>query len=201
MPTWLSVFPSKLVEEAECGKGEVLFVDMGGNIGHQCADFKAKYLDVDGRVVLQDLQYAIDTALKTDGVQNTVHDIFTRQTLKGIVPLSTLNHPLTEPGAKFYYLRAVLHDWPDAKCQEILRNILPAMAEDSVILIDEMVLPETKVHWEATQIDMTVMAFVAARERTRAEWETLLWSVGLVVDEAWTYTPSVYESILLVKRK
>ena len=85
MATWLSVFPSKLVEEAKCGKEEALFVDMGGNIGHQCADFKAKYRDVEGRVVLQDLQYAIDMALKTGGVENTVHDIFTHQTVKGIL--------------------------------------------------------------------------------------------------------------------
>ena len=74
------------------------------------------------------------------------------------------------------------------------------MADDSAILIDEMVLPENKVHWEATQIDMSMMASVAARERTRSEWETLLWSVGLVVEKVWTYTPSVYESVILVKR-
>ncbi|KAE9369977.1 S-adenosyl-L-methionine-dependent methyltransferase [Stipitochalara longipes BDJ] len=186
MPTWLSVFPSEFVENVKSSKEDVLFVDMGGNIGHQCADFKARFPEVEGRVVLQDLEYAIAMALLTHGVENTVHDIFTPQTVKG---------------AKFYYLRAVLHDWPDAKCQEILRNIISAMGTDSAILLDEMVLPETKVHWEAAQIDMTMMACVAARERTRSEWEKLLGSVGLVVEEVWTYTPSVYESVMLVKRK
>jgi hypothetical protein len=40
---------------------------------------------VEGRVVLQDLPYAVDMALKTAGVENTVHDIFTLQTVKGEV--------------------------------------------------------------------------------------------------------------------
>jgi demethylsterigmatocystin 6-O-methyltransferase len=108
---------------------------------------------------------------------------------------------MSTTGARFYYLRAVLHDWPDAKCQEILRNIIPAMGEDSRILLDEMVLPEAKVHWEAVQIDITMMVSTAACERTRNEWEKLLESVGLVVEGVWTYTPSVYESVMLVKKK
>lgn len=93
MPTWLSVFPSELIENAKCGAEGVLFVDMGGNIGHQCADFKARYPNVEGRVVLQDLPYAIDMALKTDGVENTVHDIFTPQTVKGTVSSRSFSSP------------------------------------------------------------------------------------------------------------
>jgi demethylsterigmatocystin 6-O-methyltransferase len=108
---------------------------------------------------------------------------------------------MSTTGARFYYLRAVLHDWPDAKCQEILRNIIPAIGEDSRILLDEMVLPETKVHWEAAQIDITMMVSTAACERKRNEWEKLLESVGLVVEGIWTYTPSIYESVMLVKKK
>jgi len=70
-----------------------------------------------------------------------------------------------------------------------------------VILLDEMVLPGSNVHWEVTQHDLTMMASLAARERTRSEWGVLLGSVGLVIDEVWTYTPSVYESVIVVKRK
>jgi demethylsterigmatocystin 6-O-methyltransferase len=90
MPTWLSAFPSELVEKPQRGADDVLFVDMGGNIGHQCAELKAKYPHVQGRVVLQDLPYAIDMALKTEGVENTVHDIFTPQTVKSTFPSPNL---------------------------------------------------------------------------------------------------------------
>lgn len=75
------------------------------------------------------------------------------------------------------------------------------MGQDSVILIDEMALPGSNVHWEATQVDLTMMACMAARERTRGEWEELFGSVGLGIVGLWTYTPSVYESVMLVKQK
>jgi demethylsterigmatocystin 6-O-methyltransferase len=102
---------------------------------------------------------------------------------------------------KFYYLRQVLHDWPDAKCQEILKNIIPAMGKESVILIDDIVLPGANVHWEATQLGLTMAACLAGRERTRSQWEEILGGVGLVIEGVWTYTDSLYESVLVVKRK
>jgi hypothetical protein len=34
MPTWFSVFPDELVEKAKCGVEGVVFIDMGGDIGH-----------------------------------------------------------------------------------------------------------------------------------------------------------------------
>lgn len=75
------------------------------------------------------------------------------------------------------------------------------MGKDSVILIDDIVLPSSNVHWEATQLDMTMMACLAGRERTRSEWEQLLGSVELVIDGIWTYTESLYETVLVVKKK
>ena len=104
-------------------------------------------------------------------------------------------------GAKYYYLRYILHDWPDEKCREILRNIIPAMGPDSVILIDEMVLPNKNVHWQATLVDLTMMACLASVERTLAHWERLLDSVGLRIVQLYTYKPSVYECIMSVVRK
>lgn len=62
--------------------------------------------------------------------------------------------------------RAVLHDWSNNKCRDILNNIIPAIDPDSVILIDEMVLPDRNVHWHSTQIDLTMMVALAAVERT-----------------------------------
>jgi demethylsterigmatocystin 6-O-methyltransferase len=75
------------------------------------------------------------------------------------------------------------------------------MGEDSMILIDKMILPDSNVHWEATQIDLTMMSSVAARERTIGAWKELLESVGLVIEGVWTYTPSVHESVMTIKRK
>ena len=75
------------------------------------------------------------------------------------------------------------------------------MGPESVILIDEMVLPNEGVHWQSTQVDLTMMAALAAMERTQAQWSYLLDSVDLKIANIHTYTPLVYESIMTVVRK
>ena len=61
----------------------VVLVDIGGSLGHQCAEFKRKFPQVPGRVVSQDLQGPISTAMSISGVENMVHDMFTPQPIKG----------------------------------------------------------------------------------------------------------------------
>ena len=195
-----------------------VLVDIGGYIGHQCAEFKKKFPKVPGHVILQDLSGPIARALSTPGVENMVHDMFKPQPIKGIVSglfqrppsspfcahrahrLSSTNAD-RHPGAKFYYLRAVIHRWPDHKCREILENIIPAMGPESIILLDEMVLPDTNVHWQSTQIDLTMMAALASRGRTRTQWAEFLGSVGLEIVATRTYTAFVYKCIMTVRRR
>lgn len=98
-------------------------------------------------------------------------------------------------------MRAVLHDFPDHRCREILNNIIPAMGKDSVIIIDDMRLPDRNVHWHVTEIDLTMMTALAAIERTESQWSALLDSVGLKITKTFTYTPSVYEGVMVVERK
>ena len=50
----------------------------------QNAEFKAKYPDVPGRVVLQDRQENIEKAIQTPGVENMTYDFFTPQPVKGM---------------------------------------------------------------------------------------------------------------------
>lgn len=60
-----------------------VLVDIGGNIGHQCAEFKKRFPRVPGHVILEDLEGPISMALSTPGVENKVHDIFKPQPIKG----------------------------------------------------------------------------------------------------------------------
>ncbi|KAI4287906.1 MAG: hypothetical protein L6R35_002829 [Caloplaca aegaea] len=185
MATWIDVYP--LEDETKGWDSEkAVFVDIGGNLGHQCAELKKKYPHLPGKVILQDLDYPISRALDIPGVQKMVHDAFEPQPVKG---------------SKFYYLRAVLHDWSDDKCRTMLGHIMAAMGPDSVILLDEMVLPDTEVHWQCTQVDLTMMAGLASWERTHSQWAELLGSIGLKIAKTYTYTPSVYESVMHVVRE
>jgi hypothetical protein len=82
--TWLSAYDV----ESELGSKErsdddAIFVNIGGGIGHQCAEFKAKFPHIKGKVILQDLPHTIDNALKTPGVENMAHDFFKPQPVLG----------------------------------------------------------------------------------------------------------------------
>ena len=105
------------------------------------------------------------------------------------------------PAAKFYYMRAILHGFPDDKCRSLLKNIMPAMSADSVILIDDMVFPDAHVQWQAAQFDLTMMCAHASMERTLTQWAALLDSVGLVIRNIYVYNFVCHETIMAVVPK
>ena len=78
----------------------------------------------------------------------------------------------------------------------ILSNLKASMAETSLILVDEMVLPDSHASWHATQLDLTMMASLASLERTQEHWENLLQSAGLKVFKIYPYDLSVHDSII-----
>lgn len=88
-----------------------------------------------------------------------------------------------------------MHDWADNKCRLILKHLIDAMEPDSFVLIDEMVLPNSGVHWQMAQLDM-LMAVLAARERTHEQWCKLLESVGLKINNIYTYTDILKDCII-----
>jgi demethylsterigmatocystin 6-O-methyltransferase len=84
MQTWLSVYPLR-EKTADCGPEDVIFVDVGGSIGHQCKALREKYPDLQGRVILQDLAHTIRGRIEYPGVEGMAHDFFDEQPVKGNV--------------------------------------------------------------------------------------------------------------------
>jgi demethylsterigmatocystin 6-O-methyltransferase len=182
MPIFLDVYPmdeKAIVRDHE----RPLFVDVGGGLGQQAIAFRNRYPNLPGKVIVQDLPQALDAVLKHPGVEAMAQNFFEAQTVKG---------------AKFYYMRNILHDYPDDKCHDILKNTIDALADDSLILIDDMVLPNEGVHWQAAQLDILMMTSLASRERTTEQWYKLLEGVGLKVNKMYTYTSSLNDSIIEV---
>lgn len=173
-PKWLSAFPLQDYCDISTNNHEdtIAFVDIGGGHGHQCVALLQEFPQLKGRVVLQDLEKVLE-GVRIDGVQVMVHDFMTEQPVKG---------------ARIYYLRDVLHDWPDHVCETILSRIIDAMSDQSVILIDDLVLPATGAHWYATGLDLAMMSLVAAQERSLPEWHRLLQNVGLGIKQLVKYT-------------
>jgi hypothetical protein len=81
--TWLSVYPVEK-EAADWPADRGLYVNIGGSIGHQCAQFKEKYPYLQGRVILEDLPHSVANALPTPGVENIAHDMFEPQPIVGM---------------------------------------------------------------------------------------------------------------------
>ena len=102
-------------------------------------------------------------------------------------------------GAQIYYLRNVLHDWPDPLARVILQQISSAMtAGVSRLLINELVVPIRGCGQFAPHSDFNMMSICAGMERTEAQWKGLLESVGLEIQRIWTGdgdTESIIEAV------
>lgn len=74
----------RLIEDSKITNDDVLLVDMGGSIGHDLSEFKRKWPDAPGRLILQDLPTVVCHAQGLDpAIQVTPHDFFTPQPVKG----------------------------------------------------------------------------------------------------------------------
>lgn len=104
-------------------------------------------------------------------------------------------------GARAYYFRNVFHDWSNDICAKILANIRPAMAEDSVILIDEIVLSERGSIWRATQFDIAMLTLLGASDRTANEWHTVLGEAGFKIKKIRQYTEECQHGLIVAVPK
>ncbi|OCL08854.1 S-adenosyl-L-methionine-dependent methyltransferase [Glonium stellatum] len=172
--------------EAEVKENEVAFVDVGGGIGQQCKALRAKYPELKGRVILQDLPQVIHEA-EVDGTIEAISIDF-------------LEHQPVH-SANVYYLRSVLRDWPDAQCRTILGHIRDAMAAHSLIFIDEIVLPDRGAHKFSTQLDLTMLAMLNGEARTESHWRTLLGSLGFKVQDIIVYQKAGSEAVIIATKK
>lgn len=82
----------RLIEDSNITNDDALIVDMGGSIGHDLSEFKRKWPDAPGRLILQDLSTVVCHARGLDpAIQVTPHDFFTPQPVKGTSPSQPLH--------------------------------------------------------------------------------------------------------------
>ncbi|KAK2595508.1 hypothetical protein QQS21_006783 [Conoideocrella luteorostrata] len=181
MPTWLDVYPF-MEKAAGLGPQQPLFVDIGGGVGHQSIALRdALPKEITNKIIVQDQAPVIARSIQKAGIESVVHNFWQPQPVKG---------------ARIYYMRNIIHDWPDHESLELLKLTKAAMGPDSVLLIDDMVVPDTGAHWQATQLDMLMMSALASRERTRAQWNNLIPKAGLRINNVYQYTISLNDCII-----
>jgi demethylsterigmatocystin 6-O-methyltransferase len=80
--SWLDVYDfSKHCERVS--DEDVVFVDVAGGIGQQCALLKQEMPEVKGRVILQDLEMAIQHSIPIEGAEKSVIDMWEGQSVRG----------------------------------------------------------------------------------------------------------------------
>ncbi|KAJ4292103.1 hypothetical protein N0V88_005730 [Collariella sp. IMI 366227] len=151
-----------------------LVVDIGGGIGHVSAAVAREH----GQLNFQIQDFAglageSKMMMEKSGVSERIsfepHSFFEPQ-------------PHASREATVYFLRNIMHNWPDHDCRRILKPLVEAMGPDSRIVICDIVLPEPntilkteEVHVRA--LDMIMLSMLNAKERSYAEWQDLFASV------------------------
>ncbi|KAJ5600113.1 hypothetical protein N7450_001180 [Penicillium hetheringtonii] len=180
-PYWYNWFPvrERILDTHPLVPNEILLVDIGGRGGQELIGFKRKFPEAVGRLVLEDLPVVIDEIrgnpdLKASGIESIGYDFFEDV------------QPVTD--ARVYYIKNVLHDWPDDKVVIILENIKPAMkAGYSKLIIEEYILPNRNARLLPCMVDLGLRVFCSGMERTRQQWSDLITSVGLTIQKFWIH--------------
>jgi len=85
-------------------------------------------------------------------------------------------------GGDAYLLSQILHDWDDARCLAILRRCRAAINPGGKVLVVELVLPPGDAPSFGKWLDLQMLAMApGGRERTAAEYETLLAGAGFAL--------------------
>ncbi|PIB80140.1 hydroxyneurosporene methyltransferase [Mycobacterium celatum] len=81
-------------------------------------------------------------------------------------------------GGDAYVLKNIVHDWPDEKAVQILRNVRAAAGPRATVLLVEMVIPGHDREFAGKWADLEMLLNLAARERTAAQYRDLLSQAG-----------------------
>jgi hypothetical protein len=89
------------------------------------------------------------------------------------------------PCADAYTLKMILHNWSDAECVEILRNLRESGRRRSKVFIIEHIVPgPTESHF-AKLFDIHMLCWGPGRERTEPEYAELLQAAGWKHELTW----------------
>jgi hypothetical protein len=81
-------------------------------------------------------------------------------------------------GGDCYILKHIVHEWPEAKALQILKNVREAISDDGTVLLMEFVLPDGNEPHPGKLVDLWLMILMGGRERTRGQYAELLNRAG-----------------------
>ncbi|KAL9084932.1 MAG: hypothetical protein Q9159_004976 [Coniocarpon cinnabarinum] len=156
---------------ARLGNNKV--VDVGGGSGHVSINLAAQFPELS--FVVQD----VNTVMLEQGPK--IPEYAQVQDRVSFMQYSFYEpQPVTDAG--LFFLRQVIHNYPDDVCIQILKSFVPAMEKcppGTSLLINDMLLPPRNTEPKAEeyhlrQIDIHMLNMYAAKQRTLKEFTQLL---------------------------
>ena len=203
--SWLDFYPfqERVLDGLDSGSDSVAVIDVGGGLGHKLLELRERFPTMQGRLILQDLPKTVQQAGDPKGVFEAMpHNFFDQQPIKGMPRthhrfIGLMDNLL---GARAYYMKRVLPDWPDKECRIILKQLAAVMRRGySKILLNEHIMLDDRISEFVNSLDLTMMALSGGRQFTKRQWDELVESAGLRIDKVWTLneeTESVLEVVL-----
>jgi demethylsterigmatocystin 6-O-methyltransferase len=82
----------------------------------------------------------------------------------------------------------------------VLEKTRAAMAADSRLVVDDIVVPDVGACTAACQLDFIMMASIAGKKRTRAQWYDLLGKAGFRIVDVRKYSEPMGDSLIVAER-
>ena len=79
----------------------------------------------------------------------------------------------------------ICHDWSNENAQKILSNTAKAMSKESRLLLHEFVVPDHNASLRGALFDTVMLLLFCGLERTYDQWDELLTSAGLQIEQVW----------------
>lgn len=160
-------------------------VDIGGSHGQLCVEVAKEFESLE--FIVQDLPEAVETARQSFDTDASINPAIKSR-------ISFMSHDFFQPqpvvDAHVYFLRMIIHDWPDKEALVILqhlRHVLERNPAACVVFMDT-VLPQpgttTALHEQRLRVrDLMMRQVFNSKEREMEEWKALLDQAGLELSE------------------
>jgi hypothetical protein len=168
-------------------------VDVGGSFGHLMIGVLERYPDIRGTVFDRPETVAMAPT------ELPVRDAHVAARLEYVGGNMFEDVP---PAADAYVLKFVLHNWDDASCARVLRNVAARLERGGrVVCIDNLLPPLGDTSNVPAKLqDLNMMLLLPGRERTRADWEALYSEAGLAIS-ALVPVPDTFGAFVIEGRR
>lgn len=160
-------------------------VDIGGSHGQLCVEVAKEFQSL--KFIVQDLPETVETAHQSFDADTSIDPAIKSR-------ISFMSHDFFQPqpvvDAHVYFLRMIIHDWPDKEALIILQHLRHVLERNpaACIVFMDTVLPQpgttTALHEQRLRVrDLMMRQVFNSKEREMEEWKALLDQAGLKLSE------------------